>query len=252
VTNADNTVSVGSVGNTRRITNVAEGIDATDAVNVGQLQAVGTQVDTNTRGIAANTGRISANSARISGVENKVRYINVTAASAAIGQKAYAGAEKSIAMGNEATVEKGAQGSVAIGAYTKVNEGVQNAVAIGQYSVATEANTFSVGSDALKRRVVNVADGINDYDAVNMHQFNGLERKLSGVGAMNSAMSALVPNQRVASDTQLSIGLGYYDSETALAGGMFHYVNDEILLNAGVSYSRESGTAARAGVTWGF
>ena len=35
-----NTVSVGSAGNERRITNVAAGINQTDAVNVGQLQSV--------------------------------------------------------------------------------------------------------------------------------------------------------------------------------------------------------------------
>lgn len=37
VANVANTVSVGSPGNERRITNVAAGINATDAVNVGQL-----------------------------------------------------------------------------------------------------------------------------------------------------------------------------------------------------------------------
>ncbi|WP_337993379.1 YadA family autotransporter adhesin [Burkholderia thailandensis] len=42
VANEANTVSVGSVGNERRITNVAAGVAPTDAVNVGQLnQAVG-------------------------------------------------------------------------------------------------------------------------------------------------------------------------------------------------------------------
>jgi autotransporter adhesin len=34
-----NTISVGSVGNERRITNVAPGIDPTDAVNLGQFQS---------------------------------------------------------------------------------------------------------------------------------------------------------------------------------------------------------------------
>ena len=38
--NAANTVSVGAPGAERRITNVAAGINQTDAVNVGQLQSV--------------------------------------------------------------------------------------------------------------------------------------------------------------------------------------------------------------------
>lgn len=48
-----NTVSVGASGNERRITNVAGGTQATDAVNVGQLQAVqsaGVRYDTNPDG----------------------------------------------------------------------------------------------------------------------------------------------------------------------------------------------------------
>lgn len=40
--NAPNTVSFGSAGNERRLTNVAAGINQTDAVNLGQLQSVAT------------------------------------------------------------------------------------------------------------------------------------------------------------------------------------------------------------------
>jgi len=65
-------------------------------------------------------------------------------------------------------------------------------------------------------------------------------------------MSALVPNARSDKDTQLSLGLGAYKGETAFAAGAFHYVDDDVLLNAAVSYSKEAGTAARAGITWGF
>jgi autotransporter adhesin len=39
VADEDNTVSVGSAGNERRITNVANGVNATDAVNMGQFQS---------------------------------------------------------------------------------------------------------------------------------------------------------------------------------------------------------------------
>jgi len=247
-----NSVSVGSVGDERKITNVAKGTNTTDAVNVGQLTAVGSQVDTNTRGISANSGRISANTQRIGAVEQRIQYINIDQSITALGKDAIATPVDSVALGKSAEVQNGAKGSMALGANTTVTQNAENSVALGQYSVANEANTISVGNDNFKRRITNVADGINDYDAVNMRQFNGLERKMSGIGAMNSAMSALVPNQRVTGDTQLSIGLGYYDSEAAIAGGMFHYINDDVLLNAGVSYSRESGTAGRAGVTWGF
>jgi len=147
--------------------------------------------------------------------------------------------------------------SIAIGTNAKATH--KNSVALGANSVTTAPNTVSVGSVGDERRITNVADGINPYDAVNMRQFNALGgrvdklgRKIRGIGAMNSAMSALVPNQRVDSDTQLSVGLGQYDGETAVAMGIFHYDSHDILYNAGISYSKESGTSARVGITWGF
>jgi len=256
VTNAPNTVSVGSEGNTRRITNVAAGINDTDAVNVSQLGAVDSKVDTNTRGIAVNSGRISANSGRISVVENKIKYINVNQSSTSIGRGATAAPSSAIAVGKYANVSKGAKGSVALGAHSQVNAGVENSVALGQYSVASEANTISVGNDDLKRRITNIDDGINPYDAVNVGQLNrglgALGTRINATTAMASAMSAMVPNSRTREDSQVSLGLGNYKSETAVAVGVFHYIDDDVLINAGLSYSKEGGVSTRAGVTWGF
>ena len=50
----DNTVSVGSQGNERRITNVANGVNATDAVNVGQLQSGLNALQGNVNSVARN------------------------------------------------------------------------------------------------------------------------------------------------------------------------------------------------------
>ena len=52
-----NTVSVGSVGSERRITNVAAGVNATDAVNFGQLSSLQTE---SRRGIAAASAFMDA------------------------------------------------------------------------------------------------------------------------------------------------------------------------------------------------
>jgi autotransporter adhesin len=45
-------------------------------------------------------------------------------------------------------------------------------VAIGHGSVANAADTVSVGSQNLKRRIINVAPGIGDNDAVTVAQLN--------------------------------------------------------------------------------
>jgi autotransporter adhesin len=59
IASQDNTVSVGSAGNERRITNVAPGVNPTDAVNVSQLQSVQSAVNHTARvayaGIAGAT-----------------------------------------------------------------------------------------------------------------------------------------------------------------------------------------------------
>jgi len=64
-----NTVSVGSSGNERRITNVAAGINSTDAVNMGQLGEVSSRVSVNSANIAKNKRNIAANSEDI--LENR-------------------------------------------------------------------------------------------------------------------------------------------------------------------------------------
>ena len=236
------------------------------STNTRDIHTNSLHIDTNTRGIAVNknniavnSGRITHNTRRIEVVEDKVRYVNVTQSSMALGKGAKARDTRSIAIGKHATTSKGTPGSIAFGAYASVTQDAINSVALGQYSVANEANTISVGNDKIKRRITNVADGVNDYDAVNMRQYhfldnkvNTLDRKVNGVAAMGSAMSALVPNGRSDKNTQVSLGLGTYKGETALAIGAFHYVDDDILLNAAVSHAQESGTSARAGITWGF
>ncbi len=50
----DSSVSVGSQGNERRITNVANGVNATDAVNVGQLQSGLNALQGNVNSVARN------------------------------------------------------------------------------------------------------------------------------------------------------------------------------------------------------
>ena len=237
------------------------------AVHENNISKNAQVIDTNTRGISqnrqdilANSDRVNDNAGRIQHVEDRIKYVNVTENSVNIGKDTKADAQNSIAIGNRVSVHSSAKGSVAIGENARVTAGASNSVALGQNSVANEANTISVGNNNLKRRITNVADGINDTDAVNMRQLNAignkigkLDSKIRGVGAMNSAMSALIPNHRSDKDTQLSLGLGTYGGESAIAVGFFHYTNeDDVMFNVAASHSSEAGTAVRAGVTWGF
>lgn len=67
-------------------------------------------------------------------------------------------------------VETGGENSAAIGKGAKVT--VADAVALGSGSVADTANTISVGSSSLQRKIVNVAAGTADTDAVNLKQLS--------------------------------------------------------------------------------
>ncbi|MFT0773560.1 YadA-like family protein [Psychrobacter aquimaris] len=132
--------------------------------------------------------------------------------SVAIGRQSYALSDFSIATGNIATVEAGADNGIAIGtnSRTAVPGGVaigldavvtgENSVALGPGSVAVEQTgssyltgvpattdgTVSVGSDTIKRRITNLADGSAASDAVTVAQ---LQSSVSAGSAANTTRS---------------------------------------------------------------
>ncbi|MFM0518068.1 MULTISPECIES: YadA family autotransporter adhesin [Caballeronia] len=80
-------------------------------------------------------------------------------------------AERATAMGFYSTAS--GESSVAIG-FTAVASGTDS-VAIGNGSSdGGQENVFSVGSESDRRRIINVADGIDGNDAVNMNQLNAV------------------------------------------------------------------------------
>ena len=167
-----------------KITGVAAGTAATDAVNKGQLDTVNTAVTTE--------------------VANRIADVN-------------------------------AEESARIAADNTLTTNLNAEIALRTAAVNSEASARIAGDAALNNRV------------------DSVEERLDQVGAFSAAFSALVPNDRVSGNTQLSLGYGYYASESALAAGLFHYVNNNVLLNVGASTSLNGGeTAGRAGVTIGF
>jgi len=208
IADEENTLSVGSDGNERRITNVADGVNDSDAVNMSQLNTVQNQVSGNAAAIATNSSAITAieaqsavlsssesdsasssgsNSLAIGSGASAHDYdtaiganATVTAdSSTAVGSNTLITSEQAVAVGADATVSSEATGGVAIGQNAVVEQGASNAVALGQDSVADEANTVSVGSSDNQRRVTNVADGENDGDAVNVSQLNTVKSDVS-------------------------------------------------------------------------
>lgn len=131
---------------------------------------------------------------------------NSESTSLAIGDKSSSGAGRwAIAIGyNASIIDGGRQGfgamavggdssvnaiqSVALGYRASVSESADLSVALGSGSVANEEKTVSVGNGTggqeFRRRIVNLADGKNDYDAVNKRQ---LEDATKGLLTMDTA-----------------------------------------------------------------
>lgn len=161
----------------------------------------------------------------------------------AIGNHAYAG-------GNVYDRPTPSNNNVAIGHYAEAYGG--SSVAIGDYSVANEANTVSVGQPGYERRIMNVAPGYYDTDAVNMSQLRRVDSKVDRVGSIAMAMSGLAPLPYDPKDpTQYSAAYGTYNGTGAVALGIYHYTKPSIMYNMAVAMSDDRWEkSARFGVTW--
>ncbi|QSX74102.1 YadA-like family protein [Lysobacter arenosi] len=177
-----NSVSVGAAGAERQITNVAAGTQATDAVNLSQLNDLQASVDDNSRYFKAGGVNDGSDDAAVSGVQSVAIGANAigadnlavavgagsmsSQASVAAGAASLAAGESSVAVGSYS--EAATEGSVAVGADSHAL--ADNSVALGLQSVADRANTVSVGAAGAERQITNVAAGSEDTDAVNVAQ----------------------------------------------------------------------------------
>ncbi|MDR6504115.1 autotransporter adhesin, partial [Burkholderia ambifaria] len=147
---AKDKVTLGGASSTTPVTlsNVADGVDDHDAVNVGQL-----------------TNSVNQLRDDLSDGTIDMKYIKVNAT----GTQANALGTNAVAIGASANAT--ANGALAMGTGSRATG--LNSVALGYNSVATQANTVSVGSAGNERKIVNVAGGdinANSTDAVNGSQ----------------------------------------------------------------------------------
>ncbi len=148
-------VTLGGAGasNPVSLKNVATGQAATDAVNVAQLQSGMSDVKDE---IKKDLGDGTLN----------MKYIKVNAT----GMQANALGKNSVAIGSQANATN--VDTLAIGSGARASG--MNSIAIGVNSVAADANTVSIGDVGATRRIVNVSDGVDDTDAVNMKQLTNV------------------------------------------------------------------------------
>lgn len=125
--------------------------------------------------------------------------------------------------------------------------------AIGNRSY-TSINYIDSGSDlasAVSALDSNLGRVEGKLDALT-NRTNKMHKEMKSGFASLAALSALVPNARVAGDTQISVGAGHYRGETGFALGAFHHVNDSVLLNAGAAYGGNGSATFKGGITFGW
>lgn len=149
----------------------------------------------------------------------------------------------------------------------------QNAVVLGAGSVGV-SNAVSVGSDTVKRKIVNVAPGdvyAGSTDAVNGGQLydtqqaivqnsrsirevaHTLKKDINRAAANAAAMAALQP-LGLDEDHKWSAAAGvvHYSGEQALAVGMFYKPTENVMVNFGGSAATGGDAMVNAGIAYRF
>ncbi|WP_050453921.1 YadA family autotransporter adhesin [Candidatus Burkholderia verschuerenii] len=294
VANRDNTVSVGAAGAERQITNVAAGTQDTDAVNVSQLKSSGlingngtanTAVtydhnadgSTNYSSVTFGDGSSATTIHNVSVGTVGTDAVNVDQLNAAIGAVTNI-AENSNPMiavqGDRNTEAASATGThfAAMGANAVTT--VDNSVALGANSVADRSNTVSVGSVGSERQIVNVADGTQATDAVNVRQLDlakaqsqgytdarisGVQSQINDVagkawGGIASAMAvAGLPQPTAPGKTMVAAAASRFAGATGAAIGVSYVTNDArwvVKLSGNTSSYGSVGVVFGSGYQW--
>ncbi|WP_343573191.1 YadA-like family protein [Pseudomonas sp.] len=260
--NNDNVVGTVSVGNaatgeTRTISNVADGVADNDAVNVRQLDGAVAEsksyTDSKVDGLAGSVsnvvGDVNEVKTRVTTVENNVTNLqNGTDGMAQVNDTSHRGKPKatgtdSVAVG--AGAESSGASSTAMGNGARAKG--KNSVAIGTDSVATRDNSVAVGSAGNERQITSVAAGTERTDAVNLGQmndalsdfanqsdsrYNALRKDLHeqddrlSAGIAGAIAIASLPQPMVNGGSTTSVGIGNFNGQSAVSMGVSHTTND--------------------------
>jgi archaellum component FlaC len=133
---------------------------------------------------------------------------------------------------------------------TKVNNNTKlikaNTNRINKVDAQVQSNTQNI--NALKNGVGRLNTRVDELQS----QINRLDNKLEQGLATVTALTGLHPNPRHQGKTQISVAAGMYADNVAGAVGVFHYLNDKVMLSAGASYGGDSSFAGNLGITIGF
>ena len=145
-----------------------------------------------------------------------------------------------------------------------------DSVTANEYKVGDKTYINDKGINANGNTITNVADGkisedskeavngsqiyaMNQQTINNMNQINSLREESREGDALGAAMAALKPldfdpYQR----SQVMAGVGYYRGKEAVALGLAHYKNEDLMFHGGIAYAGNSELMANVGVSYRF
>ncbi|UHQ20739.1 YadA-like family protein [Lysobacter sp. KIS68-7] len=151
--------------------------------------------------------------------------------SSAVGAGSAADGEGALAFGSGALAFGKGAGAVGFDSVAIAD----NSLALGAGSIADQVNTVSIGTTGAERRIVHVADGVDDTDAANYGQVRRLSEQLQGVsdaGALavhyDDATRAIVTLEAGTRLRGLGAGRLAVDSSEAVNGAQVFAVYDRM------------------------
>nr|WP_172407563.1 ESPR-type extended signal peptide-containing protein [Stenotrophomonas maltophilia] len=202
---SSNSVSVGNATLKRKIVNVDDGAisaNSSEAVTGKQLYATSSKLVSQRTAIGQNAEATGSSDtaigygAKATGTYSNAMGYGTTTAGAnavAIGTLAKGAAGGAVSLGNRAEVDVTSTNGTALGSGAKVSGSAAGAVALGNGSIAAAANTVSVGTTTLKRKIVNVGDGLvaaGSTEAVTGNQLHATNESLGKVQGLITEASA--------------------------------------------------------------
>ncbi len=271
-----NKLSFMDVGNSVKIYNVAEGeikADSTDAVNGGQLFQIYEKYDKLGNSIAdrlggtydettgefdilhpqgPSTGNTASDSSSTTGNTGSTGgtqtfadgdpTLNATLQKMwdAIDSKTMTAGDNITVEGDKISVSKNPEfESIKVGNINIREEGIN----MGGNTITGLANggIYQGSSDAVT--------GDQLWNAY--RRIDTIDERVQVVGAHAAALSALHPvPYNPYEPTTFSAGFGIYRNEQSVAVGVFHYVRENVLVNAGFSLNSDGDTMGRAGISF--
>ncbi|MDY4011411.1 MAG: YadA-like family protein [Fusobacterium gastrosuis] len=226
------------------------------------------EIDTNKESIRKNSLDIAENKKAILASKTEVfssdESVKITSSNGDNGQTKYDLSVKvkniDIKAGNNINVEKNAD------IYTISSKDTSASTsAASDYLIVNKENAKNVDgvevtnykvdlSEETKAKIENTSNNSAQIQR-NSEKIENLNDDLHHVGSLSAAMAALNPIQYDSKKpNQIMAGIGHYRDHQAVAVGAAHYINENLLLTAGVAIGGEKRvkSMANVGLTWKF